>query len=131
MPNQLLTGRMRAAAAIFVPSCKGHKPRRSHSPHMLLGCTEPPRRCVCGAVVATRLFDCSVRAAAGRPAEQVAELIASCAVNPELAENKVLEVVSETSAPALSYEDLLEAHPQGEGWLGVVCGWCVCVCVCV
>lgn len=53
---------------------------------------------------------------------QVAELIAACAANPELAENKVLEVVSETSAPALSYEDLLEAHPQGEGARGGMCG---------
>ena len=32
--------------------------------------------------------------------------------NPELAENKVLEVVAETTAPALSYEELLEAHPS-------------------
>ena len=40
---------------------------------------------------------------------QVAELIAAAVASPELAENKVLEVVSETSAPALSYEDLLAA----------------------
>ncbi|KAI7836826.1 hypothetical protein COHA_009327 [Chlorella ohadii] len=43
---------------------------------------------------------------------QVAELIAACVESPELAENKCLEVVSETAAPALSYEELLEAHPS-------------------
>ena len=40
--------------------------------------------------------------------------MAACVASPELAENKCLEVVSETTAPALSYEDLLEAHPSGK-----------------
>jgi hypothetical protein len=42
----------------------------------------------------------------------VAELVAACVSNPELAENKVLEVVAEPTAPVLSYEELLEAHPS-------------------
>ena len=44
---------------------------------------------------------------------QVAELVAAAAASPELAENKVLEVVAETGAPALSYDELLAAHPAG------------------
>eukprot|EP01023_Acetabularia_acetabulum_P063859 TRINITY_DN8107_c0_g1_i3.p1 TRINITY_DN8107_c0_g1~~TRINITY_DN8107_c0_g1_i3.p1 ORF type:complete len:483 (+),score=103.64 TRINITY_DN8107_c0_g1_i3:606-2054(+) len=38
---------------------------------------------------------------------QIAELIVSCLKNPELAENKILEVVAETEAPKLSNEELL------------------------
>ena len=38
--------------------------------------------------------------------------MAACVSNPELAENKVLEVVAEPTAPVLSYEELLEAHPS-------------------
>eukprot|EP01024_Parvocaulis_polyphysoides_P001456 TRINITY_DN10386_c1_g1_i4.p2 TRINITY_DN10386_c1_g1~~TRINITY_DN10386_c1_g1_i4.p2 ORF type:complete len:486 (-),score=54.70 TRINITY_DN10386_c1_g1_i4:451-1884(-) len=38
---------------------------------------------------------------------QIAELATSCVLSPELAENKVLEVVAEESAPKLSYEELL------------------------
>eukprot|EP00887_Chlorella_sp_A99_P003986 scaffold11.g3986.t1 len=43
---------------------------------------------------------------------QVAELVAAAVDNPALAQNKVLEVVAETTAPALSYKDLLAAHPE-------------------
>ncbi|KAK9844034.1 hypothetical protein WJX81_002489 [Elliptochloris bilobata] len=49
---------------------------------------------------------------------QVAELIAAAVANPSLAENKVLEVVAETEAPLLSYEELLSGavceEPQAE-----------------
>jgi uncharacterized protein YbjT (DUF2867 family) len=45
---------------------------------------------------------------------QVAELVAAAVASPELAENKVLEVVAETAAPALSYDELLAAHPSEE-----------------
>jgi hypothetical protein len=60
---------------------------------------------------------------------QVAELVAAAAASPELAENKVLEVVAEPTARPLSYEELLEEHPAGEavhsaGWLGAVNGCC-------
>jgi hypothetical protein len=40
----------------------------------------------------------------------VAELVAAAIANPELAENKCLEVVAETTAPALALEALLEAQ---------------------
>ncbi|MEW5314493.1 MAG: hypothetical protein WDW38_005989 [Sanguina aurantia] len=39
---------------------------------------------------------------------QVAELVAAAALDVDLAENKVLEVVAETSAPQLSYQALLK-----------------------
>lgn len=39
---------------------------------------------------------------------QVAELVAATILNPELAENKCLEVVAETTAPALALEALLQ-----------------------
>ncbi len=39
---------------------------------------------------------------------QVAELVAATVAAPELAENKVLEVVAETTAPAKDYNELLE-----------------------
>eukprot|EP00884_Botryococcus_braunii_P021214 jgi/Botrbrau1/7777/Bobra.0159s0205.1 len=45
---------------------------------------------------------------------QVAELVAAAVANPDLAENKVVEVVAETSAPKLSYEELLSEAPQEE-----------------
>jgi hypothetical protein len=38
----------------------------------------------------------------------VAELVTAAVVNPELAENKCLEVVAETTAPAAALEALLE-----------------------
>ena len=38
---------------------------------------------------------------------QVAELIGSCLQNPDLATNKVLEVVAETTAPPLTPQELL------------------------
>jgi hypothetical protein len=37
----------------------------------------------------------------------VAELITTSLLSPELAENKVLEVTSETTAPKQTYEELL------------------------
>ena len=46
---------------------------------------------------------------------QVAELVGACCASPALAANKVLEVVAETTAPALGYDDLLVQHPAG-GW---------------
>jgi FKBP-type peptidyl-prolyl cis-trans isomerase len=42
---------------------------------------------------------------------QIAELVTAVIANPELGENKCLEVVAETTAPALSYEALLQAQP--------------------
>lgn len=42
---------------------------------------------------------------------QVAELITACCASPSLAANKVLEVVAETNAEPVSYEELLEAVP--------------------
>ncbi|KAK9817799.1 hypothetical protein WJX72_002337 [[Myrmecia] bisecta] len=42
---------------------------------------------------------------------QVAELVAAAVANPDVAENKVLEVVAETSAPLLGYEALLQQQP--------------------
>ncbi|BDA45967.1 probable protein TIC 62, chloroplastic at N-terminal half [Coccomyxa sp. Obi] len=45
---------------------------------------------------------------------QVAELVAAAVANPELTENKVLEVVAETTAPLTPYEDLLSAAPSDE-----------------
>jgi hypothetical protein len=42
----------------------------------------------------------------------VAELVAATCVNPGLAENKCLEVVAETTAPALSFEQLLDTIPS-------------------
>lgn len=39
---------------------------------------------------------------------QVAELVTAAILNPELAENKCLEVVAETTAPALALEALLQ-----------------------
>ena len=44
---------------------------------------------------------------------QVAELIAAAVANPQLADNKVLEVVADASAPCAEYETLLLAHPAG------------------
>lgn len=38
---------------------------------------------------------------------QVAELVTACVANPELAENKCLEVVAETTAKQVAYEQLL------------------------
>ena len=38
---------------------------------------------------------------------QIAELVAAAVANPELAENKCLEVVAESTAPLMQYEDLL------------------------
>lgn len=49
---------------------------------------------------------------------QVAELVAAAVANPELAENKVLEVVAETAAPMRSYDELLAVHPAGARWWG-------------
>lgn len=43
---------------------------------------------------------------------QVAEVIATCLSSRTLAENKVLEIVAETTAPLESYEDLLEGVVQ-------------------
>ena len=43
--------------------------------------------------------------------EQVAELIATCVSNLDLAEYKVLEAVAETTAPFRSIEDLLAEVP--------------------
>ncbi|GAB4814594.1 hypothetical protein N2152v2_001640 [Parachlorella kessleri] len=45
---------------------------------------------------------------------QVAELVGACLGSPEAAQNKVLEVVAEAEAPALSWEDLLGSIPQEE-----------------
>ncbi|KAL3145005.1 hypothetical protein ABBQ32_003507 [Trebouxia sp. C0010 RCD-2024] len=42
---------------------------------------------------------------------QVAELIAAAITNPDVAENKVLEIVAEEGAEAREYLDLLTAHP--------------------
>ncbi|EFJ52948.1 hypothetical protein VOLCADRAFT_78986 [Volvox carteri f. nagariensis] len=66
---------------------------------------------------------------------QVAELVAATCRNPAAAENKVLELVAETTAPPRSFEELLEEIPQditrvsdggrmgggggGGGWRGV------------
>eukprot|EP00199_Chlamydomonas_sp_CCMP681_P001549 CAMPEP_0119115850 /NCGR_PEP_ID=MMETSP1180-20130426/51968_1 /TAXON_ID=3052 ORGANISM="Chlamydomonas cf sp, Strain CCMP681" /NCGR_SAMPLE_ID=MMETSP1180 /ASSEMBLY_ACC=CAM_ASM_000741 /LENGTH=937 /DNA_ID=CAMNT_0007104949 /DNA_START=11 /DNA_END=2823 /DNA_ORIENTATION=+ len=43
---------------------------------------------------------------------QVAELIGAILKNPELGENKVLEISAETTAPKLSYEELLSGIPS-------------------
>jgi hypothetical protein len=43
---------------------------------------------------------------------QVAELVTATLINPDLATNKCLELVAETTAPAVSLEQLLEAMPQ-------------------
>lgn len=43
---------------------------------------------------------------------QVAELIATAASNPDLAENKVLEVQAQTEAPKLALEDLIADQPN-------------------
>ena len=45
---------------------------------------------------------------------QVAELISEAVANPTLAQNKVLEVVADTTAPSLSYQELLARHPAGK-----------------
>ena len=42
---------------------------------------------------------------------QVAELVAAAIADPSLAENKCLEVVAETTAPLVSYEELLGQIP--------------------
>ena len=42
---------------------------------------------------------------------QVAELVTAAVLNPELATNKCLELVAETTAPALVPTDLLEQAP--------------------
>jgi hypothetical protein len=42
---------------------------------------------------------------------QVAELVTAAVLNPELAANKCLELVAETTAPALSLQDLLDSLP--------------------
>lgn len=42
---------------------------------------------------------------------QVAELVTAALVNPELATNKCLELVAETTAPAASLAQLLEGMP--------------------
>eukprot|EP00882_Tetradesmus_deserticola_P031188 GHRQ01035261.1.p1 GENE.GHRQ01035261.1~~GHRQ01035261.1.p1 ORF type:complete len:196 (+),score=79.74 GHRQ01035261.1:1111-1698(+) len=42
---------------------------------------------------------------------QVAELVTAALVNPELAANKCLELVAETSAPAASLAELLDSLP--------------------
>lgn len=39
---------------------------------------------------------------------QVAELVASCFANPELATGKCLEIIAETKAPLEEYVDLLD-----------------------
>lgn len=51
---------------------------------------------------------------------QVAELVTAAVLNPELAENKCLEVVAETAAPALALEALLE---QAATEITKVCGF--------
>lgn len=50
-------------------------------------------------------------------------------LNPELAENKCLEVVAETTAPALALEALLEQAATEITKVGVGGFWGVCVCV--
>eukprot|EP01025_Chloroclados_australasicus_P006166 TRINITY_DN1200_c0_g1_i2.p1 TRINITY_DN1200_c0_g1~~TRINITY_DN1200_c0_g1_i2.p1 ORF type:complete len:476 (-),score=56.17 TRINITY_DN1200_c0_g1_i2:245-1672(-) len=45
---------------------------------------------------------------------QIAELAVACITNPELAENKVLEVVAEEDAPKLSYDELLRGIESDE-----------------
>lgn len=60
---------------------------------------------------------------------QVAELVTAAVINPELAENKCLEVVAETTAPALALEALLEqaaTEITKVGALGKTPGWRVC-----
>lgn len=42
---------------------------------------------------------------------QVAELITAAVLNPDLASNKCLELVAETTAPERSLEDLLDSLP--------------------
>lgn len=43
---------------------------------------------------------------------QVAELVAACCRSPAAAENKVVEVVAETTAPLRTFEELLVELPQ-------------------
>jgi hypothetical protein len=65
---------------------------------------------------------------------QVAELVTAAVLNPELAENKCLEVVAETTAPNMALEALLEQAnteitkvglPAGSGRHSPVV-WCEC-----
>lgn len=51
---------------------------------------------------------------------QVAELVTAAVLNPELAENKCLEVVAETTAPTMALEALLE---QADTEITKVCMW--------
>ncbi len=43
---------------------------------------------------------------------QVAELVAAMCVNPAVAQNKVLEVVAETTAPVAAYDELMAGIQQ-------------------
>lgn len=65
---------------------------------------------------------------------QVAELVAAAALDVDLAENKVLEVVAETSAPQLSYQALLKGIESDisavRAWEGSSVG-CKSHCCCV
>eukprot|EP01024_Parvocaulis_polyphysoides_P001999 TRINITY_DN10594_c0_g1_i1.p1 TRINITY_DN10594_c0_g1~~TRINITY_DN10594_c0_g1_i1.p1 ORF type:complete len:485 (-),score=74.18 TRINITY_DN10594_c0_g1_i1:165-1619(-) len=45
---------------------------------------------------------------------QIAELVGSCISSPELAQNKILEVVAEEDAPKLSYKELLSGIESEE-----------------
>jgi hypothetical protein len=63
---------------------------------------------------------------------QVAELVTAAVLNPELAENKCLEVVAETTAPALALEALLEGAATEitkvgcAVWFNECCGYSEC-----
>jgi hypothetical protein len=57
---------------------------------------------------------------------QVAELVTAAVLNPELAENKCLEVVAETTAPALALEALLESAATEITKVRLFC--CVYIC---
>jgi hypothetical protein len=47
--------------------------------------------------------------------------VTAAVINPELATNKCLELVAETTAPALSLEDLLDSLPSEITKVRVLC----------
>jgi hypothetical protein len=57
---------------------------------------------------------------------QVAELVAAACLSPSAAENKVLELVAETTAPPRSFEELLSEISQDISRVGAAAAYAAC-----